>query len=359
LKITFTQSMVAWTTENPLNYSINQIVAVTSLKYQNDTLTVHIGGLFSQNSTYSLSVKHLLSKNMAFIDETTVSFFYPYQVEQKPLLAWTFDNLQGRPNTSNRISADYHLLDTVSEAVLYADGSFQSSIWTCVNSSTELDAFSGTKAGDPRPSPIAGSAIAFANSTANGKSVVFKFPTKGFFNLALSMAVRRTATGFDSHVWDWSIDGETYTLIENVSTCPIIIGDFVLTTLDLRTIDELDDQKEVLLRLTFDGCKAVSGNNRLDNITLRGVSILHNDIGNIENNSKRFFIIPNPTLGQFQIFNYTDDTEYFNSDYVIYNLFGQVVKTGRLDNSLIDFSGQPNGIYFCKIPGECLKIIKY
>ena len=360
LKITFTQPMVAWTTENPLNYSINQTVAVTSLKYQNDTLTVHIGGLFSQNSTYSLSVKHLLSKNMAFMDETTVSFFYPYQVEQKPLLAWTFDKLQGRPNTSNRIYADYHLLDTVSEAVLYADGSFQSSNWICASSGTELDAFSGTKAGDPRPSPIAGSAIAFANSTANGKSVVFKFPTKGFFNLALSMAVRRTATGFDSHVWEWSIDGEAYTLIENATTCPITTGDFVLTNLDLRTIDELDDKKEVFLRLTFDGCKAASGNNRLDNITLHGVSIINSDISSLEKNSNRFFILPNPTFGQFQIINHTGNTEYLNSDYVIYNLFGQVIKAGRLDNLfIIDISEHPNGIYFCKIMGESLKIVKH
>ena len=358
LKITFTQPMVAWTVENPLNYYISSTVAVTSLSYLNDTLVVHLGGLFSQNSTYNLSVQHLLSKNMAFLDDEMVSFAYPYLVEQKPLLAWTFDNLQSKPNTPKVIAADYHLLDTISEAVLYGDGNFGSSVWLCDNSGTELDAFSGDIMGDPRPSPIAGKAIAFANTTANGKSVVFKFPTKGYFNLALSMAVRRTATGFDTHSWEWSLDGETYTLIENATTCPITAGSFVTTTLNLTTIDELDDQEAVFLRLTFDGCINASGNNRLDNITIHGVSIYGNSIHGEKKNSNRFSIVPNPNQGKFQIMSY-DCSDYYDSDFVIYNFFGQLIKVGKLDSSLIDISEQPNGIYFCKILGETLKVVKY
>jgi endonuclease I len=355
LKITFTQPMVAWTTENPLNYYISQTVAVTSLSYLNDTLVVHIGGLFSQTTTYNLSVKHLLSKNMAFLDDATVSFLYPYQVEQKPLLSWTFDNLQSKPNTPKTIAADYHLLDSVSEAVLYCDGTYQSSVW---NSETELNAFTGTTAGDPRPNPNKGKDIAFVNTTANGKSVVFKFPTKGYFNLALSMAVRRTATGFDTHQWEWSLDGENYTFIENAATCPITAGDFVLTNLDLRTIDELDDHEVVFLRLTFDGCTGTTGNNRLDNITLHGVSIYGNDIPIFQKKSNRFFITPNPNQGQFQIIN-PNSSDYIDTDYVIYNSFGQTLKTGKLDASLIDISEQPNGIYYCRILGEGLRIVKY
>ena len=358
LKITFTQPMVAWTTENPLNYYISETVAATSLSYRNDTLTVHLGGLFSQNTTYKLLLKHLLSKNMAFLNDTAVSFLYPYQVEQKPLLAWTFDNLAGRPNTPNKISADYHLLDTISEAVLYGDGSYQSSVWMCAGSNTELDAFSGTAAGDPRPTPKAGNAIAFANSSANGKSVVFKFPTKGYFNLTLSMAVRRTPTGYNTHLWEWSLDGENYTLIDNSATCPVTTGDFVLTTLDLRSIDELDNREVVFLRLTFDGCTATSGNNRLDNITLHGVSIYSNEIHSLEKKNNRFLIVPNPTQGQFQIINH-NPIDYPDTGYVIYNLLGQKIKTGKSTDSFIDISDQPNGIYFCKISEESLKVVKY
>ena len=353
LKMTFTQEMVNWTTENPLNYNIGSNVSVTSLHYLNDTLIVHLGGLFSQNTNYTLSVKNLLGKNMAFLNDTTVSFLYPYQVEKHPLLAWTFDDL---PNLMNRqFGAEYHLLDTVSEAVLYCDGTFQSSEWT----EKELGSLTGTTIGDPRPNPKEGKALAFVNNSANGKKVVFKFPTQDFFNLSVSMAVRRTATGFNEHQWEWSLDGENYTFIENTSTCPPTAGSFVLTTLDLSGIDELNDRKEVFLRLTFFGATGASGNNRLDNITLRGVSIHGNSINTEKKNSNRFFIAPNPNQGKFLIKNLDHSNYYTNINYSIYNSFGQIIKVGKLDSSLIDISNQPNGIYYCKIFGECLKVVKY
>jgi hypothetical protein len=327
LKITFTQPMIAWTTENPLNYYISEAVSATSLHYINDTLVVHIGGLFSQNVTYNLSIKHLLSNNMAFLNDTTISFLYSYKVEQKPLLAWTFDNLQASPNTSKRIAADYHLLDTVSEAILYCDGTYKSSDFVCAPSGTELNSFTGTVLGDPRPTPNKGKDIAFVNATANKKSVVFKFPTKGYFNLSLSMAVRRSGTNaFDTHLWEWSLDGEYYTLIENTSTCPFTTGDpHVLTTLDLRTIDELDDKEAVFLRLILDGCNGSTSNNRFDNITLHGVSILENSIGTQKKSINRFIITPTPNQGQFQII--FDNALHYNTvNYVIYNSFGQEIK---------------------------------
>jgi hypothetical protein len=359
VKITFTQPMITWTIENPLNYYIGETVAVTSLHAENDTLELHLGGLFSQNVTYHLSIKHLLAQNMAFMNDTIISFLYPYKVEQKPLLAWTFDYLQSDSNSLKRVSADYHLLDTVSEAILFCDGTYQSSafLWS-PNNSTQINVFTGTIVGDPRPNPIAGNAIAFANETANGKSVVFKFPTKGYFNLSLSMAVRKTATGFNSHEWEWSLDGENYTLIENTATCPIIDAEFVLTTLDLRTIDELNDQYEVFLRLTFDGGRGATGNNRFDNITLHGVSIYsNNNVSDFKQNN-RFFIAPNPNQGQFQIIHH-HSTDYYHTDYIMFNSFGQVVKVGKLDGTFIDISHQPNGIYFLKIGNESFKVIKY
>ena len=358
LKLTFTQPMLKWTVENPLNYSIGEMVTVTSLHYQNDTLELHLGGLFSQNVTYDLSIRPLLAQNMAFLNDTVVSFLYPFQVEQIPLLAWTFDNLQARPNTPQRVAADYHLLDTVSEAVLYCDGTYQSSVFLSATSGTELDAFTGTVAGDPRPNPAAGRAIAFVNTTANGKSAVLKFPTKGYFNLALSMAVQRTATGFNLHEWEWSLDGENYTLIENTATCPLVAGEFVLTTLDLRGVDELNDQEEVFLRLTLYGATGATGNNRLDNITLHGVSIDENSIGNLKKKCSRLFIAPNPNQGVFRII--MDSPIHFsNTDFIIYNAFGQMIKTGNLNNPIVDISDQPNGLYFCRILGESLKIIKH
>jgi len=370
LKMTFSRPMVAWITENPLNYHISDAVSVTSLDYQNDTLTIHIGGLFSQNATYNLSVKYLLAKNMAFLNDTTVSFVYPYKVEQKPLLAWCFDNLQKKPNTPKVISADYHLLNTVSEAVLYADGTYQSSVWVCDETSgNELDAFDGTTTGDPRQPAYKGMAIAFSNKTSNAKSVVFKFPTKGYFNLSLSMAVRRTATGFNEHQWEWSLDGSNYTPIEDATTCPITTGEFVLTTLDLRSIEELDDQEVVFLRLTFNGSTGTTGNNRIDNITLHGVSINTNNINSFEKKN-RIMVAPNPTTGvlnliQERITNYElgiNNEQLTINNVEIYDIYGRKVSSHHLitssSNHLINISNLLAGIYFLKFGNETVKVIK-
>ena len=362
LKMTFTQPMVAWTVENPLNYYIYTnimlppTVAPTVLHYQNDTLIMRLGGLFAQNTLYNLSVQHLLSSNMAFLDDDVVSFTYTYPVEQKPLLAWTFDNLKGKPNTPRKIAADYYLSDSLSEAVLYCDGTYQSSVWL---SGSELDAFSGTISGDPRPNPVAGKDFALVSETANRKSIVFKFPTKGYYNLTLSMAARKTASGFNSHEWEWSLDGKNYTFIEYTHTCPLTDGgNHTLTTLDLKDIDELNNKDSVFLRLKFDGANGSSGNNRLDNITLHGVPVHDNAIHESKKKDNGFFIIPNPNQGLFQI-RPDEPARFSNTDFVIYNFMGQAIKTGKLDTSWIDISEQTNGVYFIKIAGECLKVIKY
>jgi hypothetical protein len=355
--MTFSQPMIKWTVENPLNYSISTTVSLTSLHWINDTLVMRLGGLFSQNITYHLSVKHLLAQNMAFLNDTMLSFYYPHKVEQKPLLAWTFDNI----NTTKPIPADYHLLDTVSEAVLYFDGTYQSDIWL----SNELNSFAGTTIGDPRPSPKAGRAIAFANITANGKKIVFKFPTKGYFNLALSMAVQRTATGFDTHEWEWSLDGENYTFIKNSTTCPLTAGSFILTILDLRDIDEVNNQDEVFLRLTFTGCTYSSGNNRLDNITLHGTLINENSTGSEKKNRRSYFITPNPTSGQLRITNY-ELRDGALREVELYDIYGRKQKTeSRKEKGeiVIDISTLSPGIYFLKIETEkeitTRKIVKY
>ena len=51
--------------------------------------------------------------------------------------------------------------------------------------------------------------------------------------------------------------------------------------------------------------------------------------------------------------------QFTDTHYVIYNSLGQAIKTGNLEMPFIDISGQPKGVYFLKILGESLKIVKY
>ena len=181
-----------------------------------------------------------------------------------PLASWTFDATEPAPNTPTSIAANF---GTQLTATFYADGTNGSSLWLSSASNPELTAFSGTTTNDPRiASPIAGNAIALANSSANGKTVVFKFSMTGYQDPIFSFATRGTSTGFNLHQWAWSTDNVTYTdfgtnTVNNTSS-------WLVRSLDMSGIDQLDQAANVYLRLTVTGSTGTTGNNRLDNIIL-------------------------------------------------------------------------------------------
>jgi hypothetical protein len=180
-----------------------------------------------------------------------------------PLAAWTFDATPAAPATPTSIAANY---GTQLTAMFYADGTNGSSLWLTPLTNPELTAFTGSTLNDPRIPTISGNAIALSNNSANGKSIILKFSMTGFENPILTFATRGTSTGFNAHQWAWSTDNVTYTdfgtnTVNTTST-------FLLRTLDMGTIDALDQAADVYLRLTVSGASAATGNNRLDNIVL-------------------------------------------------------------------------------------------
>ncbi|MCX6896644.1 MAG: hypothetical protein NTZ16_14365 [Verrucomicrobia bacterium] len=87
-------------------------------------------------------------------------------------------------------------------------------------------------------------------------------------NLVVSYAAQRTATGFNSHVWEYSTDGTTWTAAE---TATITATSFATTT--LASINGLNNAANAYLRLTVSGASATSGNNRLDNIQIGAITL--------------------------------------------------------------------------------------
>jgi hypothetical protein len=183
-----------------------------------------------------------------------------------PLAAWTFDETLPNPNTPTSVVANIGF--QAGTATLYADGTNGSSLW---DQATELDAFNGTLINDPREggAAIAGKSYCPLGGTGNSsnlKSMVIRFSMEDYENPVLSFATRGTSTGFDSHQWAWSTNNVTYTnfgdnTVNTTST-------FLVRTLDMSAIDELDQAIDVYLRITFDGASSASGNNRLDNIVI-------------------------------------------------------------------------------------------
>ncbi|NBT49706.1 MAG: hypothetical protein EBT07_18210, partial [Actinobacteria bacterium] len=153
---------------------------------------------------------------------------------------------------------------------IYLDGSNGSSTWTSLASNPEVTSFSGTavNAGTGFSTTTTSPAcLAFANSSANGKKVIFKFSMSGRKDLIISYATQRTGTGFTTHLWETSVDGSNWTPAQ---TMAITATSFAVTT--LATISSLDNASSAYLRLTLTGATAVAGNNRLDNIQLNATA---------------------------------------------------------------------------------------
>lgn len=181
---------------------------------------------------------------------------------QKTLLAgWTFDATTAKPNTPTSVAANLGIY--ASKAFIYADGTNGSSSWS---QSSELDAFSGSTANDPRSSTNAGNTYSLANNTANGKSIVIVLPTANYTNIRVSFDVRGTGTGFSTHQWAYSTDGFNFTNFgTNTATTATI---FSTKNLDLTGISVVNNASKVYLRLTVSGASSATGNNRLDNIQI-------------------------------------------------------------------------------------------
>jgi len=197
--------------------------------------------------------------------------FAQFEAAQTTVASWSFDALLAPTDavpTASVINADYGAL--AADATIYLNGTNGSSTWISVTSSPELTTFLGSTVNDHRTVQNAGMALALANSSANGKSVIFKFSTSGYQNISLSFATRGTSTGFSSHSWEWSTDNVNYTAF-GTSTANTT-STWLLRNLDLSGISAVNNASVVYIKLTVSGASYASGNNRIDNFVVSGIA---------------------------------------------------------------------------------------
>jgi hypothetical protein len=103
----------------------------------------------------------------------------------------------------------------------------------------------------------------------NGSFITVSFSMTGLEDPVVSFATRGTATGFNSGVWSWSINGVDFTAVAgNTATRNTNFGS---TSVDLSSVDDLDNAGSVTLRYTLSGSTSNSGNNRIDNLQINAV----------------------------------------------------------------------------------------
>ena len=115
----------------------------------------------------------------------------------------------------------------------------------------------------------AGTHLRFNNPI--GGELIFSLPTTGFQDVIIQFATRRSGSGAGNQYWSFSFDGLNYIAFDTVVPNN---GDPMLETFDFTGIEDVNDNAEFKLKVTFDqGPGGAVGNNRFDNFTLDAVSL--------------------------------------------------------------------------------------
>jgi len=109
-----------------------------------------------------------------------------------------------------------------------------------------------------------------ASNENNGRHFIITLPTTGYENIVLSYATQRTNTGFTSQQILYSLNGTDFTDFITITDIPAA---FAVRTVDFSGISGVNDNANFTVKIILDGISSSAGNNRFDNIALRGTEI--------------------------------------------------------------------------------------
>lgn len=121
-----------------------------------------------------------------------------------------------------------------------------------------------------RNGDVSGTHLRFNNPI--GGECVFALPTTGYEDVSVTFTTRRSGSGAGTQIWSYTTDGINY-----VSKDTIIVADAdpVLRTLSYLGISGVDNNPNFKVKVGFlQGAGGTAGNNRFDNFTLDGLSLL-------------------------------------------------------------------------------------
>lgn len=190
--------------------------------------------------------------NRAFLTLMLVFAMVCTTFAQTTIASWSFEELVAAPATINVIPA------TVGTGTIYLDGTHGSSLWESTTSNPQLTMFGTTD-----------KALALANSSSNGFSLVILMATTDLENINIAFSTRGTGTGFNTHTWGYSTDGTTFTDLPGNNTA-VTATSFTNKSVDFSSITAINDQATVYIRLTVDGATTTGGNNRINDLVITG-----------------------------------------------------------------------------------------
>lgn len=264
---------------------------------------------------------------------------------------WHFNNytLTQYTDTIHGVAADYSLLDVNKAKILYAKNPGTSAAYkTYIDSYVVATADYDTV--NLRMSAVAGNALRVRNPSDSMK-LYFYIPTTHFKNIKLTYASQSSSVGKGQlhQVFDYSVDSGITWKTSGLSV-PSDSAWLVYhrTTVTFTTDSTVNNNAKLVFRITFNGNDTGDkGNNRFDNVTVEGDTILPAAVVSPIVASSSYSVFPNPTTNTLQISSSTEGVKTI----AINSLDGkEVLHTSAAGSQFpVDVTELQTGVYFITI----------
>jgi hypothetical protein len=258
--------------------------------------------------------------------------FAELTVGEQALIYWHFNTLV-TPEDVTSIPADYNVVMDVMPLMTYTG-----------TGPRDIDATDGSIVNLHFDEPSGSSAR--VRNPSDGRSLVFDLPTVGYKDIKFAYAVMRTNNGQLVNNIAYSLDGGlTFTQAGLAQTAFTTNPEYTLVEVDFSSILAVNDNALFKVQITFEGnTSGDSGNNRYDNITLKGVE---NTLSVPSQNVATYQVYPNPFSNTIQIISSEMMTEVS-----VYDMVGKSVwKKANVNKTTesFDLDTLSAGMYLLKI----------
>lgn len=246
------------------------------------------------------------------------------------------------------LKANLSRLDTNNAQVLWAKSSASTLDSSYIDPYTPVAADYDTI--NARLGDAAGSALRLRNPST-GMELRMYLPTNHYKNIKLIYASMRSNNGMLQQVFDYSVDsGTTWRTsgLNITSDSPLVV--FKRTTITFGSDTQVNNNAKLVFRIKFNGnTVGASGNNRFDNITLEGDSVIAPIVAISKVQPLEANIYPNPFKNILQIT--TGDDAMKTA--CIYDLQGKLVLKTTLSGryNTLDVADLNKGFYTLVLKG--------
>jgi hypothetical protein len=264
---------------------------------------------------------------------TSVTAHYTEIVNSEDVIYyWHFNTLTSPPDVVT-IPADYQLIIDAEPLMTYTG-----------TGPRDIDSANTGSAINLHQDQTAGNCARVRNPS-DGRTLVFDLPTSGYKDIKFAYAVERTNNGQLTNHVSYSVDGINFIQTGMSQTAFEVVVGYSLVDVDFSSLTAVDNNPDFKVRIVFEGNTAGdSGNNRYDNVTLKGTEYT---LASPSENITTYQVFPNPFKNNIQILSSDQMTEVSIFDMVGKNVWQKMnVNTNSEEINLDALSA---GMYLLKI----------